>query len=179
MDLKDPDAHWGWEFLRIGYKQIPSIQENPTNPMLKSDVLGQFQAHNDSATYVHFGEQEKQQSILNMIVSKLVKWWSCIEFFIFATHNMPPPCTLYRDGRVFLSERPAALPPPFPRGVRAHADLHLQRGCSLQRRLPVLKGERSLTVFLHKLEGCMCSMKSLHFFNFLSPEHVAKKIYQL
>ena len=50
-DFKDPDLHWGREFVRAGYTQI-SGKEIPTKPTPKLDVLGQFHAHNGSATYL-------------------------------------------------------------------------------------------------------------------------------
>ena len=46
--------------LRAGYTQIPIIWEGnpPPKPKLKSDVLGQFQTLNGSATYIRFGEED-------------------------------------------------------------------------------------------------------------------------
>ena len=63
-DLKDPDANRGREIASAGYTQIPSTwEEKPAQKQaLKLDVLGQFQAHNNSATYLRFREREQQQT---------------------------------------------------------------------------------------------------------------------
>ena len=62
-DFKDPDPHWGSEFIRAGYTQIPRIREgNPHKTNTEIGLPGQIQARNDSATYVRFDEREEEEA---------------------------------------------------------------------------------------------------------------------
>ena len=65
-DFKDPDPQWGREIVRAGYTHIPSIQEGkPHKTNAKIGLLGQFQAHNSSVTYLRYGKCEEEHFLIS------------------------------------------------------------------------------------------------------------------
>ena len=50
------------------YRYPAYKKETPTKPKLKWDALGQFQAHNDSTTYLRLSEREEEDEVLTELV---------------------------------------------------------------------------------------------------------------